>query len=97
MAEKSETLQSFKCFKTMVEKEAEISIKCLRTDKGGEFNSNEFNEFCKENGIKRQLTTAFTPQQNGVAERKNRTLMNMVQSKLSGKSIPKPFWPEAVN
>jgi len=97
LAEKSETLHSFKCFKIMVEKEAEISIKCLRTDRGGEFNSNEFNELCKEHRIKRQLTTAFTPQQNGVAERKNRTMMNTVRSMLSCKSIPKSFWPEAVN
>ena len=65
--------------------------------RGGEFTSSEFNEFCSQQGIKRQLTTAYTPQQNGVAERKNRTVMNMVRSILSGKGIPKPFWPEAVN
>ncbi|KAL0313353.1 UNVERIFIED_CONTAM: Retrovirus-related Pol polyprotein from transposon TNT 1-94 [Sesamum radiatum] len=97
LTEKSEAFNSFKCFKTMVEKETGLSIKCLRTDRGGEFNSNEFNKFCIENGIKRQLTTAYTPQQNGVAERKNRTIMNMVRSMLSDKSVPKTFWPEAVN
>ncbi|MCI19359.1 hypothetical protein A2U01_0040515, partial [Trifolium medium] len=48
-----------------------------RTDRGGEFTSNAFNDFCSNNGIKRQLTTAYTPQQNGVSERKNRTLLNM--------------------
>ncbi|CAJ2641499.1 unnamed protein product [Trifolium pratense] len=48
-------------------------------------------------GIKRQLTTAYTPQQNGVSERKNRTLLNMIRSMLSGKSVPKSFWPEALN
>lgn len=63
----------------------------------GEFTSCEFNEYCKNNGIKRQLTTAYTPQQNGVAERKNRTIMNMVRCLLSEKDIPKTFWPEAVN
>ena len=68
----------------------------MRTDRGGKFNSNEFNEFCKLSGIKRQLTAAYTPQQNGVAERKNRTVMNMVRSMLSDKKIPKTFWPEAV-
>lgn len=71
-------------------------IKCLRTDRGGEYNSIEFNEFCKENGIKRQLTTAYTPQQNGVAERKNRTIMNMVRAILSEKEVPKSFWADAV-
>ena len=75
LVEKSEALNSFKYFKTMVEKEADMFIKCLRTDRGGEFNSNEFNHFCKESGIKRQLTTAFTPQQNDVTERKNRIVM----------------------
>ncbi|KAB2634124.1 hypothetical protein D8674_039135 [Pyrus ussuriensis x Pyrus communis] len=65
--------------------------------RGGEFTSIEFADFCKENGIKRQLTTAYTPQQNGVAERKNRTVMNMVRSMLSEKKLPKTFWPEAVN
>ncbi|KAM1200156.1 hypothetical protein ACFX2J_016448 [Malus domestica] len=81
----------------MVEKEKGLSVKCLRTDRGGEFTSTEFTNFCKENGIKRQLTTAYTPQQNGVAERKNRTVMNMVRSMLSDKKLPKMFWPEAVN
>ena len=69
----------------------------MRTDKGGEFTSLEFNAFYKTNGISRQLTAAYTPQQNGVAERKNRTIMNMVRSMLSEKQVPKNFWPEAVN
>ena len=81
----------------MVEKETLLHVKCLRTDRGGEFTSSEFNELCSQQGIKRQLTTAYTPQQNGVAERKNRTVMNMVRSILSGKGIPKPFWPKVVN
>ncbi|CAA7032829.1 unnamed protein product [Microthlaspi erraticum] len=71
-------------------------IKCLRTDRGGEYNSGEFREFCDKHGIKRHLTTAYTPQQNGVAERKNRTIMNMVRTVLREKEIPRSFWPEAV-
>lgn len=63
-----------------MEKEIGMPIKCLRTDRGGEFNSTEFNDFCKQHGVKRQLTTAYTPQQNGVAERKNRTVMNLVRA-----------------
>ncbi|TXG65249.1 hypothetical protein EZV62_006524 [Acer yangbiense] len=97
LVEKSEALVTFKHFKKYVEKEMDACIKCLRTDRGGEFTSQDFNEFCKENGIKRQLTAAYTPQQNGVAERKNRTIMNLVRSMLSEKKIPKTFWPEAVN
>ena len=76
--EKSETFSHFKRFKVLVEKEAGVSIRCLRIDRGGEFTSNEFGEFCKSHGIRRLLTVAYTPQQNGVAERKNRTIMNMV-------------------
>ena len=53
--------------------------------------------FCEEHGIKRQLTTAYTPHQNGVAERKNRTVMNMVRCLLSVKRVPKIFWPKAIN
>jgi hypothetical protein len=54
-------------------------------------------KYCENNGIKRQLTAAYTPQQNGIAERKNRTIMNMVRSMLSCREVPKEFWPEAVN
>ncbi|BBH07042.1 ADP glucose pyrophosphorylase large subunit 1 [Prunus dulcis] len=64
--------------------------------RGGEFTSKEFNVFCVDHGIKRQLTAAYTPQQNGVAERKNRTVLNMVRCLLSEKEMPKLFWPEAV-
>ena len=94
--EKSEAFHIFKEFKAFVEKQSGNFIKCLRTDRGGEYNSIEFKEFCKENGIKRQLTTAYTPQQNGVAERKNRTIMNMVRAILSEKEVPKSFWADAV-
>lgn len=94
--EKSEAFHCFKTFKAFVEKQTGLVIKCLRTDRGGEYNSNEFKEFCREHGIKRQLTKAFTPQQNGVAERKNRTIMNMVRAALLEKEVPKAFWPDAV-
>lgn len=97
LAYKSDAFYTFKQFKNNVEKECGLPIKCLRTDRGGEFTSSDFNDFCKENGIKRQLTTAYTPQQNGVAERKNRTVMNMVRSLLVEKNVPKNFWPEAVS
>ena len=87
----------FKQFKNYVEKEVGGLIKCLRSDRGGEFTSFEFNEFWMEHGIKRQLTAAYTPQQNGVAERKNRMIMNLVRCLLMEKLVPKEFWPEAVN
>ena len=67
LAFKSDAFTYFKLFKALVEKETGLPIKCLRTDRGGEFTSNEFKEYCERNGIKRQLTAAYTPQQNGVA------------------------------
>ena len=97
LTEKSEAFTTFKNYKNLVEKETGAFICCLCIDRGGEFTSLEFNAFCKTNGISRQLTAAYTPQQNGVAEHKNRTIMNMVRSMLSEKQVPKNFWPEAVN
>ncbi|KAG6396851.1 hypothetical protein SASPL_143008 [Salvia splendens] len=92
---KSEAFVFFTRFKNQVEKEIGETLACLRTDRGGEFTSNEFNDFCEEAGVSRQLTTAFTPQQNGIAERKNRTIMNMVQCILNDKGVPRKFWAEA--
>jgi transposase InsO family protein len=87
----------FRRFKARVETETNQHIQCLRTDRGGEYTSREFVDLCERNGIKRQLTAAYTPHQNGVSERKNRTMMNMVRSLLANKNVPKNFWPEAVN
>ncbi|WZZ37877.1 hypothetical protein YC2023_034136 [Brassica napus] len=95
LAEKSEAFKTFKDWKTMVEKENGESLACLRSDRGGEYNSLMFQEFCRENGIRRQLTAAYTPQQNGVAERKNRSIMNMTRCMLIGMGVPRRFWPEA--
>lgn len=97
LQEKSEAFSTFKNFMTLVEKEADKSIKFFRSDRGGEYNSHEFINFCEEHGIQKQLTAAYTPQQNGVSERKNRTILNMVRSILTKSGVPKNFWPEAVN
>jgi len=94
--EKSEAFKVFKNFKACVKKESGTYIICLRTDRGGEFTSKEFTDFCTHHGISRQLTAAYTPQQNGVAKRKNNTIMNAVRAVLHEKQVPKSFWPEAV-
>lgn len=96
LQEKSEALSVFKQFKALAENETEMSIKILRSDRGGEYNSREFVDFCETHGIQKQLITAYTPQQNGVSERKNRTIMNMVRTMLKMSGMPKSFWPEAV-
>ena len=66
-------------FKVLVENLSEKKIKFFRSDNGGEFTSGEFKTFCKEVRIKRELSTPYNPQQNGVAERKNRTIMETVK------------------
>ncbi|GJS45163.1 gag-pol polyprotein [Tanacetum coccineum] len=65
---KSDVFEVFKVYKARVELDSGKNIKCLRTDNGGEYTGDEFNTFYKQEGIKRQFTTAYTPQQNGVAE-----------------------------
>ncbi|KAL0424086.1 UNVERIFIED_CONTAM: Retrovirus-related Pol polyprotein from transposon TNT 1-94 [Sesamum radiatum] len=90
--EKSEVFSIFRKFKASIEKQSENAVKVLRTDRGGEFVSAEFNSFCEEMGIHRQLTTSYTPQQNGVAERKNRSLVEMAKSMLKAKCLSKSFW-----
>ena len=62
LKEKLESFEKFKIFKEMVENETHMKIKCLRSDNGGEFTSNEFNEFCDMHGIKRKFSAATTPQ-----------------------------------
>ncbi|CAL2238252.1 unnamed protein product [Prunus armeniaca] len=76
--EKSEAFHAFKSFKALVANETEKKIKTLRTNRGGEFCSNEFEAYCEANDIRRHLIDSYTPQQNGVCERKNRTILNMV-------------------
>ncbi|CAL2227983.1 unnamed protein product [Prunus armeniaca] len=94
---KSEVFNVFKKFKATVEFQSGYKLKKLRSDRGGEYTSNEFNRFCDEMGMERQLTVAYSPQQNGVAERKNRTIVEMAKSMMFEKSIPLEFWAEAVN
>lgn len=69
----------------------------LRSDRGTDFNSKKFDKFCKNEGLEHQLTVAYTPQQNGVSERKTRTVMEMARSMLMAKGLHKKFWAEAVH
>jgi len=72
---KSETFENFKKFKTFVEKQSESCIKALRTDRGGEFLSSEFNHFCEENDIRKELATPYTLEQNGKLSRRTVLLL----------------------
>ncbi|KAL4367289.1 hypothetical protein GQ457_05G022980 [Hibiscus cannabinus] len=83
MRHKSEALEKFKEFKNEVHNQHGKSIKALRSDRGGEYLNQDFDELLKECGIISQLTPSGTPQWNGVSERRNRTLLNMVRSMMS--------------
>jgi transposase InsO family protein len=79
-------------FRALVEKITSRSIKCLRTDNGGEFTSMEFENYCKEFGIDRHKTTPYTPQQNGFFERMNMTLLERERSMLSNANLQYELW-----
>ena len=95
MKNKDEVFSKFKEFKALIENHTEKKIKTIRSDNGGEFTSNEFKELCKESGIKRELSTPYNPQQNGVAERKNRTIMEAARAMLHDQDLPMHLSAEA--
>lgn len=97
LKERSEVYGVFKKFKQLVETQSGHKLKTLRSDRGTEYKSHHFDKFCEEEGVERQLSVAYTPQQNGVSERKNRTIMEMARSMLYDKELPRMFWAEAVN
>ena len=86
----------FKAFKALVENETNLKIKCLRSDNGGEFTANEFNEYCETHGIKRQFSTPKNPQQNGVVDRKNMTVQEETKTILNQAKLPDNYWREAI-
>lgn len=94
LRQKSDACDVFKQFKSFVEKQSGFEIKILRTDRGTEYIACD--DFLKKHGIQHQMTARYTPQQNGVAERKNRTVLDMVRCMLKSKNLPKSFWAEAV-
>lgn len=93
---KDEALEVFRKFRALVEKGTENRVKALRTDRGGEFCSNRFKAYCEDAGIQRHYTAPYTPQQNGVVERRNRTVVSMARSLLKEMHMPSFFWGEAV-
>jgi transposase InsO family protein len=92
---KDEVLEKFKEFKALVENLSERKIKILRSDNEDEYTSNEFGSFSGDVGIKRELTTPYNPWQNGVAERKNRTIMEAVKTMIQDQDLPMHLWAEA--
>lgn len=94
---KDEVLPVFKRFKSLVEQQTDLKIKRLRSDNGREYVNNQFQTFIKNHGIEHQTTVPYTPQQNGVAERANRTIMEAARCMLQDAGLEKRYWAEAVN
>jgi hypothetical protein len=97
LRKKSEVFQHLKYFKALVETQSEKKIKVLRTDNWGEYVNHEIHNIFHEAGIQLQHTVTYTPQQNGVAERKNRSLKEMASYMLHAKSLQQRLWVEALN
>ena len=94
---KDEALSIFENFCKRVQNEKGYTITSVRSDHGGEFDNDAFEIFCNNNGYDHNFSAPRTPQQNGVVERKNRTLQEMARTMLNENSLPKYFWAEAVN
>nr|GEY16282.1 hypothetical protein [Tanacetum cinerariifolium] len=93
---KHEVFETFKVFKSEVENQLGKTIKAIRSDRGGEYISQEFKYYLKACGIVQQLTPPYTPRHNGVSERRNRTLLNMVRSMMSLAILSLSFWDYAL-
>jgi transposase InsO family protein len=93
---KDEVLHYFKAYKAEVENQLERKIKRLRSDRGREYFSSEFTEFCMEHGIIYERTPPYSLQSNGIAERKNRTLTELVNAMLGTVGLSKEWWGEAI-
>lgn len=96
LANKSDVFAAFKNYFELTRNKFGTSIKKIRSDRGGEYMLREFLAFLSENGIESQRTAPYSAQQNGVAERKNRSLMEMARSMLSDAKLPDTYWGEAV-
>jgi transposase InsO family protein len=92
---KSEVFTRFQEFRALVENQSGKKIKVLWSDNGGEYSSRQFVDFCAQHGIRRQMTVPYNPQQNGVAERKNRAITSAARSMLHDQSLPLYLWAEA--
>ncbi|KAL2254166.1 UNVERIFIED_CONTAM: Retrovirus-related Pol polyprotein from transposon TNT 1-94 [Sesamum indicum] len=94
---KSDAFDTFRRWRALVENETGLQVKCLRSDNGGEYNSEGIKNYCADHGIRMQKIIPGTPQQNGVAERMNRTLNERARCMRLKSGLPKMFWADAVN
>nr|GFB44958.1 putative ribonuclease H-like domain-containing protein [Tanacetum cinerariifolium] len=97
LATKDETSPILKTFITSLENQLSLKVKVIRSDNGTKFKNSDLNQFCELKGIKREFSVPRTPQQNGIAKRKNRTLIEAARTMLADSLLPIQFWADAVN
>nr|KYP35691.1 Retrovirus-related Pol polyprotein from transposon TNT 1-94 [Cajanus cajan]KYP38474.1 Retrovirus-related Pol polyprotein from transposon TNT 1-94 [Cajanus cajan] len=97
ISHKDNAFKAFRIISKRIQNEKDLKIKSLRSDHGGEFQNESFQTFCEENGINHNFSVPRTPQQNGVVERKNRSLIELARAMLNENGLPKYFWADAVN
>nr|GEW83375.1 putative ribonuclease H-like domain-containing protein [Tanacetum cinerariifolium] len=97
LSTKDETSPILKTFITGLENQLSLKVKVIRSDNRTEFKNSDLNQFCGLKGIKREFSVPRTPQQNGIAKRKNRTLIEAARTMLADSLLPIPFWAKAVN
>jgi transposase InsO family protein len=97
LQDKTETQGTLKRFLRRAQNEFELKVKKISSDNGSEFKNLQVEEFLEEEGIKHEFSAPYTPQQNGVLERKNMTLIDMARTMLVDYKTPERFWSEAVN
>nr|GEX18484.1 ribonuclease H-like domain-containing protein [Tanacetum cinerariifolium] len=97
LATKNETSPTLKNFITGLENQLSLKVKVIRSDNGTEFKNSDLNQFCGIKGIKREFSVPRTPQQNGIAERKTKTLIEAARTMLADSLLPIPFWAKTVN
>jgi hypothetical protein len=97
LQEKSQTQETLKGFLRRAQNEFGLRIKNIRSDNGTEFKSSQIEGFLEDEGIKHEFSSPYTPQENGVVERKNRTLLDMAMTMLDEYKTPDRFWAEAIN
>ncbi|KAK2457508.1 putative mitochondrial protein [Trifolium repens] len=95
--EKSDSYDTLKLLCLQLQREKDLSIVRIRSDHGREFENAKFSKFCEAEGIKHEFSSPITPQQNGVVERKNRTIQESARAMLHAKKLPYHFWAEAMN
>jgi transposase InsO family protein len=97
LRDKSNVFETFKSFAILAQNQFDFDIKKVRSDNGSEFKNGRIDEYCDDKGIKHEFSSKYTPKQNGIIERKNRTLIDMARSMLVEYNVPDSYWVEAIN